>query len=131
MVCSDNVVRAGLTPKLKNVPTLVEMLTYKTGQPDVTIGVDRGKFTKLYVPPIQDFAIEVLNIPPNKVYDIGEVNTPSVMLGLNGGGLVEQGHVKNINIGFGVAAFLSANTGAKVLWCWCYYVQWCERHSVE
>jgi mannose-6-phosphate isomerase len=28
MACSDNVVRAGLTPKLKDVPTLVSMLTY-------------------------------------------------------------------------------------------------------
>lgn len=29
MATSDNVVRAGLTPKLKDVPTLVSMLTYK------------------------------------------------------------------------------------------------------
>ena len=28
MACSDNVVRAGLTPKLKDVDNLVEMLTY-------------------------------------------------------------------------------------------------------
>lgn len=29
MACSDNVVRAGLTPKFKDVDTLVSMLTYK------------------------------------------------------------------------------------------------------
>ena len=29
MACSDNVVRAGLTPKLRDVPTLCAMLTYK------------------------------------------------------------------------------------------------------
>lgn len=29
MACSDNVVRVGLTPKFRDVPTLVEMLTYK------------------------------------------------------------------------------------------------------
>ncbi len=28
MACSDNVVRAGLTPKFKDVPTLCDMLTY-------------------------------------------------------------------------------------------------------
>lgn len=28
MACSDNVVRAGLTPKLRDVPTLCSMLTY-------------------------------------------------------------------------------------------------------
>ena len=30
MASSDNVVRAGLTPKFKDVPTLLEMLTYRT-----------------------------------------------------------------------------------------------------
>jgi len=29
MACSDNVVRAALTPKFKDVPTLISMLTYK------------------------------------------------------------------------------------------------------
>jgi len=29
MACSNNVVRAGLTPKLRDVDTLCEMLTYK------------------------------------------------------------------------------------------------------
>lgn len=29
MACSDNVVRLGLTPKYRDVPTLLEMLTYK------------------------------------------------------------------------------------------------------
>lgn len=29
MACSDNVVRAGLTPKFKDVPTLIDMLSYK------------------------------------------------------------------------------------------------------
>lgn len=114
MACSDNVVRAGLTPKLKDVPTLVEMLTYRTGQPDVSTGIDFDKFTKRYIPPVSDFAIEVLDIPPNKVYNIDKVNSPSVMLGLNGGGLVEQGAVKQVKIGFGVAAFMSANTDAKI-----------------
>ena len=28
MACSDNVVRAGLTPKFKDVATLCDMLTY-------------------------------------------------------------------------------------------------------
>merc|ERR1712218_429645 len=94
--------------------TLVEMLTYKTGQPDITTGIDLDKYTKLYFPPVPDFAIEVLDIPPNKVFSIKKVNTASVMLCLNGGGLIEQGSVKKINIGFGVASFMSANTDAKL-----------------
>jgi mannose-6-phosphate isomerase class I len=34
MACSDNVVRSGLTPKPKDVDTLLAMLTYRDGQPD-------------------------------------------------------------------------------------------------
>lgn len=38
MACSDNVVRAGLTPKWKHVEELVSMLTYSAGTPPVTTG---------------------------------------------------------------------------------------------
>jgi mannose-6-phosphate isomerase len=35
MAASDNVVRAGLTPKFKDVDTLLDMLTYRCGPPAV------------------------------------------------------------------------------------------------
>merc|ERR1712038_333673 len=38
MACSDNVVRAGLTPKFKDVPNLVSMLTYSMGGPSIDVG---------------------------------------------------------------------------------------------
>jgi mannose-6-phosphate isomerase len=34
MACSDNVIRAGLTQKFKDVDTLINMLSYKTGPPE-------------------------------------------------------------------------------------------------
>ncbi len=37
MANSDNVVRAGLTPKFKDVDTLLEILTYETGSPEILI----------------------------------------------------------------------------------------------
>jgi len=55
MACSDNVVRAGLTPKLKDVDNLVEMLTYSMGGPDIEFGrlVHQGAGTRTlcYTPP--------------------------------------------------------------------------------
>lgn len=33
MACSDNVVRVGLTPKFRDVNTLVNMLTYRCENP--------------------------------------------------------------------------------------------------
>ena len=38
MACSDNVVRAGLTPKFKDVDNLVNMLTYSQGGPTINAG---------------------------------------------------------------------------------------------
>ena len=42
MATSDNVVRAGCTPKFKDVNTLVTMLTYSSGEPHVVNPVDLG-----------------------------------------------------------------------------------------
>ena len=44
MATSDNVVRAGFTPKFKDVPTLVEMLTYEHG-PAAVLGSTSGHVT--------------------------------------------------------------------------------------
>ena len=38
MACSDNVVRAGLTPKMKDVDNLVDMLTYAWGALTSSLG---------------------------------------------------------------------------------------------
>ena len=35
MAASDNVVRAGCTPKFKDIETLTSMLTYQTGYPEI------------------------------------------------------------------------------------------------
>jgi mannose-6-phosphate isomerase len=55
MATSDNVVRAGFTPKFKDVPTLVEMLTYEHGPAAVLSGEDAGPGVRLYAPPSASF----------------------------------------------------------------------------
>ncbi|UNI21243.1 Mannose-6-phosphate isomerase [Purpureocillium takamizusanense] len=71
MAASDNVVRAGLTPKFKDVSTLVDMLTYNyapideqkmapTEYPYATLnraGYSSGSSVALYDPPIEEFAV--------------------------------------------------------------------------
>ena len=62
MACSDNVVRAGLTPKLIDVDTLVGMLEYvpstateRKFKPDI---VKQENYVKeIYSPPVWDFAV--------------------------------------------------------------------------
>ena len=64
MACSDNVVRAGLTPKYVDVETLVSMLEYEM------VSAESRKFqsTKiddccdLFNPPVPDFAVEKIQV---------------------------------------------------------------------
>lgn len=71
MAASDNVVRAGFTPKFKDVPTLTSMLTYSyapisdqkmkpTNWPHATLNApaySSGSDVVLYNPPIPEFAV--------------------------------------------------------------------------
>ena len=66
MACSDNVVRAGLTPKYKDVSTLCEMLTYKSTTaeerifPCVTDSDDSN--VSVYNPPVPDFGVRRIKV---------------------------------------------------------------------
>ncbi|ORX71064.1 phosphomannose isomerase [Anaeromyces robustus] len=66
MATSDNVVRAGLTPKFKDVNTLVNMLTYTCKSADHQIVTGTPYFhsstTLLYNPPIEEFSILCTNL---------------------------------------------------------------------
>merc|ERR1711934_1150325 len=50
MATSDNVVRAGLTPKLRDTDVLCSMLTYKTGMPEILKGSKVSEHMKAYKP---------------------------------------------------------------------------------
>jgi mannose-6-phosphate isomerase len=56
MATSDNVVRVGLTPKLKDVDTLVEMLTYNHGPVRLLEPIVEGG-SKLFRPPVDEFRL--------------------------------------------------------------------------
>jgi mannose-6-phosphate isomerase len=63
MATSDNVIRAGLTPKLRDIPNLVSGLTYVAGHHSkhVVQATPFSNHSKLYDPPIPEFAVvEVL-----------------------------------------------------------------------
>ena len=115
MACSDNVVRAGLTPKHKDVKTLVDMLTYNTDVPALTSGVPMDRCTRRYQPPVADFCVETIVVPSCGRYTLKPVDSPSILLVLEGDGNLVQGTVTNQAVGFGYAGFVSANTGVDVL----------------
>lgn len=115
MACSDNVVRAGLTPKLKDVHTLVNMLTYKTSPPNINEGQAVDKYTVRYEPPVKDFCVEMIHVPAGEMYELTDIPSPSVILTMDGEASLKQDGVCSLDVSYGSAAFCSANTKAMVI----------------
>lgn len=65
MACSDNVIRAGLTPKFKDVETLLESLNYDASTPEEKLfqSIDVGPHSQLFAPPVKDFAVVKVAVP--------------------------------------------------------------------
>jgi mannose-6-phosphate isomerase len=61
MANSDNVVRAGLTPKFKDVETLVDILTYEMGPPPIIEG-NAGAARVTYQTPVPEFQVSRLRM---------------------------------------------------------------------
>ncbi|KAK5651682.1 hypothetical protein OQA88_11748 [Cercophora sp. LCS_1] len=106
MASSDNVVRAGLTPKFKDVDTLVNMLTYNyapideqkmhpTDYPYVTLNraaYSSGSASTLYDPPIDEFSVvrTVLRGDGSKAM-FDPLDGPSIIICTSGKGKISVG----------------------------------------
>jgi len=94
MACSDNVVRAGLTPKHKDVNILVSMLTYESGKPQVMTGKLVDGCTSLYNPPSTEFQLTRSVVPENTEYVLNGTENPAIMICMEGTGTIEDQTVK-------------------------------------
>ena len=90
MATSDNVVRAGLTPKLRDTAILCDMLTYAAGQPTVLEGEALDAVTRRYQPPFDEFQLEVLEVKPGEKYAVEASPGPCVFLVQAGGGAMGE-----------------------------------------
>jgi mannose-6-phosphate isomerase len=81
MATSDNVVRAGLTPKFRDCATLLSMLTYAVREPQALKGESVVPGVVGYYPPVPDFQVEVckahgeLVVPPHNGACVGIVTS--------------------------------------------------------
>ncbi|KAK6205130.1 mannose-6-phosphate isomerase [Scheffersomyces amazonensis] len=98
MAASDNVVRAGFTPKFKDVKNLVEMLTYSYGSvekqkmPLLSFAKSHGEAAKsvLYNPPIAEFAVlQTIFDHAGKTQSFDEFDGPSIVIGTKGEGSIK------------------------------------------
>jgi mannose-6-phosphate isomerase len=99
MAASDNVVRAGFTPKFKDVKNLVEMLTYSYGSVDkqkmplLPFAKSHGDALKsvLYDPPIAEFAVlqTIFEKGASKVQYFDAFDGPSIVIATKGSGSIK------------------------------------------
>ncbi|TPX36063.1 hypothetical protein SeMB42_g07109 [Synchytrium endobioticum] len=95
MAASDNVVRSGLTPKFKDVETLVSMLTYNYGPANSQIL--RGapykhhstKHTLLYDPPIEEFSVLRTHLEGASSEHYDGMDGPSILIVTDGSGVID------------------------------------------
>lgn len=106
MASSDNVVRAGFTPKFKDVDTLVSMLTYSyapiseqkmdpVDYPYVTMNAtaySSGSAAILYDPPIEEFSVVKTDLKKKGAKATFEqISGPSIFICTSGNGKISVG----------------------------------------
>jgi mannose-6-phosphate isomerase len=126
MASSDNVVRAGFTPKFKDVSTLTEMLTYSyapiseqkmapVDYPYATLNREAyssGSTATLYDPPIEEFAVvrtELKKAGAKATFEA--LSGPSVIICTKGSGKLSVGP-KSETVKEGYVFFVGASAEA-------------------
>ena len=88
MATSDNVIRAGLTPKLRDTNVLCESLTYAQGPPVMLYGDSVQEYTTVYSPPFDEFEVYKVALPESADTIVPASKGPSVLLVMHGRGNV-------------------------------------------
>ena len=116
MAASDNVVRAGFTPKFKDVDVLVDMLTYSyapieeqkmspVDYPYVTLNASAyssGSQAILYDPPIDEFSVVKTDLKkPGAKATFEQISGPSIFICTSGEGKISIGpKVEEVKTGY-------------------------------
>lgn len=74
MACSDNVVRAGLTPKFKDFKTLVDMLDYKMSKVNLVEPIKQNEYIFEYKPLVDEFSVQRIEILSKEEEEEEEIN---------------------------------------------------------
>lgn len=119
MACSDNVIRAGLTPKFKDVETLLRMLNYE-GVPSAKrifspkIYSDELKYTKMFIPEVKDFAVAKIQVPKTEgSYKLFNRSFGSMLLVLSGKAELSF-ESKSLKVKRGSIIFIPASCGPDI-----------------
>jgi mannose-6-phosphate isomerase len=108
MASSDNVLRAGLTPKRVNVPELLRLLDFHPAEPTVLHPLQQaGEPGLVYPTPADDFQLSRLNLGTQPI----ELPSgrPQILLCITGTAGLHDNSGHSINLSKGQSAYLSAS----------------------
>lgn len=93
MACSDNVVRAGLTPKFMDVPTLCSMLDYtpKSANANKFTAESDENGIKTFNPDVPDFSLQQISYPTGS-YVLPPVESASITILVSGKAKINNQH---------------------------------------
>jgi len=91
MATSDNVLRAGLTPKVRDVPNLVGSLTYRSspGSKHHVVPESFAPNTQLYDPPIPEFSVLRMTLGEGETEEHQPLGGPSLGIVTRGTGSIK------------------------------------------
>ncbi|KAH8999542.1 mannose-6-phosphate isomerase, partial [Lactarius akahatsu] len=117
MANSDNVIRAGLTPKLRDIPNLVDTLTY-VAAPASRHAVKPLPFpgaltSTLYDPPISEFSVVSVTLAPSQTEAHRALDGPSIAIIAGGEGKLRWGGT-SLDITRGEVVFIGAGTAINI-----------------
>ncbi|XP_043925956.1 mannose-6-phosphate isomerase isoform X2 [Protopterus annectens] len=115
MACSDNTVRAGLTPKYIDVNTLCEMLSYIPASASSKIFPLVQDLSdpcvSVYDPPVPDFSVLRIQVPSSvKQYTVSSIDSASILVVIKGDAVASSAAaLSEMTITRGSVLFISAN----------------------
>lgn len=118
MACSDNVVRAGLTPKFKDVETLLSMMDFQGKTCDTIFfePLPHGRFSKLFKPPVKDFAVVEIDVPRDvNEYSFDNRAYGSILIVLRGNASATSNDKFLFDLKEGSIVFIPANIASVKL----------------
>ena len=86
MATSDNVIRAGITDKFKDVEQMMTHISYQHHPPELHTGFAESPFIRRYPSAAEEFELQTIQLSKDDAIFQGKSDTPSIFLVLSGKG---------------------------------------------
>jgi len=118
MATSDNVLRAGLTPKHRDVDNLLASLTWTFGvqhsvEPKPLLSSVTTDYSRVYDPPVPEFSVVQVRLPPGEKEAHPAFDGPSILIVTEGWGRLSTSGEDDIGLKEGSVVFIGAGVDAS------------------